>query len=212
VISQCGTMAGQRRWLVYVRLGKCLRSKCGGQSNGKSNDTSVCGEHNSSPDVSLPLLLDDNLSATTGCPQAFGAGRHRGHRAGIGRGAASAVTAKKGANILKSLAGARGLLELSNLNRLAESGAISRPVATADIPRCCPTNIPTRFGRFLAKATIAQQARSRRGTIGGFVQASENESAVPLASQTRCGRLWGKSRPRKMLTRSGTCRGTRGSG
>src|SRR5580693_6068639 len=107
------------------------------------------------------------------------------------------------------MAGATGLLELSNFNRLAESGA---PVAPANIPPWCPTDISARFTRFLAKATIDQQAASRRGTIGGFVQASENESAVPLALQTRCGRLWGKSRPRKTLTRSGTCRGTRGIG
>jgi hypothetical protein len=76
----------------------------------------------------------------------------------------------------------------------------------------CPTDISARFTRFHAKATIAQQAAMCRGTIGGFVQTSQNESAVPLAPQTRCGRLWGKSRPRKMLTRSGTCRGTRGIG
>ena len=65
---------------------------------------------------------------------------------------------------------------------------------------------------YLAKATIAQQAANRRGTTGGLSKPAKNESAVPLALQTRCGRLWGKSRPRKMLTRSGTCRGTRGSG
>ena len=50
---------------------------------------------------------------------------------------------------------------------------------------------PARFIRFLAKATITQQAATRRGTIGGFVQASESESAVPLAPQSRCGRLLG---------------------
>jgi hypothetical protein len=70
VITQCGTVAGQGRWCVYVRLGKCLRSKCGGESNGESNDTSICGKHNSSPDVSMPLLLKDNLSAIISSPQA----------------------------------------------------------------------------------------------------------------------------------------------
>jgi hypothetical protein len=34
----------------------------------------------------------------------------------------------------------------------------------------------------------------------------------PLAPQTRCGRLWGKSRPREEANPLGTCRGTRGFG
>ena len=51
------------------------------------------------------------------------------------------------------------------------------------------------------------RSRSRLWTVVGL--SSESESAVPLAPQTRCGRLWGKSRPRKQLTWSGTCRGTR---
>jgi hypothetical protein len=46
----------------------------------------------------------------------------------------------------------------------------------------------------------------------GICQAIKNESAVPLAPQTRCGRLWGKSRPRKKLTRSGTLSGDMGIG
>src|ERR1700731_22660 len=106
--------------------------------------------------------------------------------------------------------GGRGGLKLTNLNPPPERGA--PPAPPQNTPRGCPADISGRFTQFLAKATITQQAASRRGTIGGFVQASENESAVPVAPQTRCGRLWGKSRPRKRLTRSGTCRGTRGSG
>jgi hypothetical protein len=86
----------------------------------------------------------------------------------------------------------------------------NRLPTTIPMAHWCPTDIPTRFTWFLAKATIAQQAARCRGTIGEF--ATKNESAVRLAPQTRCGRLWGKSRPRKMLTRSGTCRGTRGIG
>jgi hypothetical protein len=40
------------------------------------------------------------------------------------------------------MAGATGLLELSNFNRLTESGAISDPTAAGHNPPRCPTGIP----------------------------------------------------------------------
>jgi hypothetical protein len=71
---------------------------------------------------------------------------------------------------------------------------------------------PVRFTQFLAKATITQQSARCRGIIGESPKLAKVKARCCLAPQTRCGRLWGKSRPRKRLTRSDTCRGTRGSG
>src|ERR1700682_1277462 len=66
--------------------------------------------------------------------------------------------------------GATGLLVLSNRNRLAESGANTQSVAMANIPHQFPTDISARSTRFHAKATIAQQAANRRGTIWDFAK------------------------------------------
>jgi hypothetical protein len=68
-----------------------------------------------------------------------------------------------------------GLLELSNLNRLAECGAFSHPTAAAVISHW-PHRYSARITRFLAKATIPQQAGSRRGTIGVFAKPARNEA------------------------------------
>jgi hypothetical protein len=76
----------------------------------------------------------------------------------------------------RMVANATGLLEFSNHNALAESGAISHPVTAAHIPHWCPTGIPTGFIRFHAKATITQQAASCRGTIGEFAKPAKNEA------------------------------------
>jgi hypothetical protein len=72
----------------------------------------------------------------------------------------------------RMVANATGLLKLSNLKRLAESGAVSHPVVTARIPHWCPTDIPTRFTRFHVKATIRQEAATVVG-LSGTIQASE---------------------------------------
>ena len=75
----------------------------------------------------------------------------------------------------RMVADTTGLLELSNLNRLAECGAFSYPTAAAEIPHW-PHRYSARITRFLAKATISQQAASRRGTIGEFDKPARNEA------------------------------------
>ena len=81
------------------------------------------------------------------------------------------------------------------------------------IPHWCPTDTPARFTRFLAKATITLQAPGRRGTIGEFAKPAKMKARCRWRRKVGAAEdFWGKSRPRKTLTRSGTCRGTRGSG
>jgi hypothetical protein len=100
---------------------------------------------------------------------------------------------------------------LSNLKSLAESGAISRP----SLPRISRIGAPPLSPHDLRGSMQKPRSENRlqpSWDYRGLSKPAKNEAPCRLAPQTRCGRLWGKSRPRKMLARSGTCRGTRGSG
>jgi hypothetical protein len=89
----------------------------------------------------------------------------------------------------RMVADTTGLLELSNLNRLAECGAFSHPTAAAEIPHW-PHRYSARITRFLAKATITQEAARRRGTIGEFAKPAKNEARCRWRRKHWCGRLW----------------------
>ena len=123
---------------------------------------------------------------------------------GSGRGSGGLVGGRMVAN-------ATGLLNLSNLKRLTESGAVSHPL----VRHASRIGAPPIYPHDLLGSMQKPRSENRlqpSWDYRGLSKPAKNEARCRWRRKLGAAELWGKSRPRKMLARSGTCRGTRGSG